>query len=132
MLGNTSLLLTPISLGCESNEQLASQSDKDQLVFVLDFQDYKSENAQLEELLFAERELSKSYEARIKQLQQDLSVSKNDVMRVESNMAEALAIKNSKIEALVSATDGLKKEAAISEGNMASLQALREEQASAE
>ncbi|KAF3449817.1 hypothetical protein FNV43_RR05896 [Rhamnella rubrinervis] len=77
--------------------------------FVLDFQDYKSENAQLEELLFAERELSKSYEARIKQLQQDLSVSKNDVTRVESNMAEALAIKNSEIEAL----------------------ALREEQASA-
>ncbi|KAF3451201.1 hypothetical protein FNV43_RR07294 [Rhamnella rubrinervis] len=77
--------------------------------FVLDFQDYKSENAQLEELLFAERELSKSYEARIKQLQQYLSVSKNDVMRVESNMVEALAIKNSKIEALVSATDELKK-----------------------
>ncbi|KAF3456104.1 hypothetical protein FNV43_RR00749 [Rhamnella rubrinervis] len=37
-------------------------------------------------------------------------------------MAEALAIKNSEIEALVSAADGLKKEAAISEGNMASLQ----------
>ncbi|KAF3449292.1 hypothetical protein FNV43_RR10020 [Rhamnella rubrinervis] len=37
-------------------------------------------------------------------------------------MAEALAIKNSEIEALASATDGLKKEAAISEGNMASLQ----------
>ncbi|KAF3457794.1 hypothetical protein FNV43_RR02453 [Rhamnella rubrinervis] len=37
-------------------------------------------------------------------------------------MAEALAIKNSKIEAIVSATDGLKKQAAISEGNMASLQ----------
>ncbi|KAF3457422.1 hypothetical protein FNV43_RR02080 [Rhamnella rubrinervis] len=54
MLGNTSLLLTPVSLGCESNEQLASQSDEDQLVFALDFQDYKSENAQLEELLFAE------------------------------------------------------------------------------
>ncbi|KAF3433907.1 hypothetical protein FNV43_RR25010 [Rhamnella rubrinervis] len=80
------------------------------------------ENEKVEELLFAERELSKSYEARIKQLQQDLSVSKNDVMRIEFNMAEALAIKNSEIEALVSATDGLKKEAAISEGNMASLQ----------
>ncbi|KAF3454940.1 hypothetical protein FNV43_RR05388 [Rhamnella rubrinervis] len=78
---------------------------------------------------FSQRELSKSYEARIKQLQQDLSVSKNDVMRIEFNMAEALAIKNSEIEA-PRAIDGLKKEAAISEGNMASLQALREEQAS--
>ncbi|KAF3433606.1 hypothetical protein FNV43_RR24708 [Rhamnella rubrinervis] len=47
-------------------------------------------------------------------------------------MAEALAIKNSEIEALVSATDGLKKQDAISEGNLASLQALREELASAE
>ncbi|KAF3444893.1 hypothetical protein FNV43_RR14586 [Rhamnella rubrinervis] len=69
---------------------------------------YKSENAQPEELVFAE--LSKSYEARIKQLQQDLSVSKNEVARVESNMAEALAIKNFEIEALVSAIDGLKKQ----------------------
>ncbi|KAF3448139.1 hypothetical protein FNV43_RR08850 [Rhamnella rubrinervis] len=56
-------------------------------------------------------------------------------------MAEAMAIKNSEIEALVSAIDGLKKQAAISEGNLASLQgtyrneddaALREELASAE
>ncbi|KAF3443736.1 hypothetical protein FNV43_RR13426 [Rhamnella rubrinervis] len=85
-------------------------------------QEYKSENAQLEELLFVKRELRKSYEARIKQIQQDLSVFKNEVTRVKSNMAEALAIKNFKIEALVSATDGLRKQATISEGNLASLQ----------
>lgn len=71
---------------------------------------------------FWQRELSKSYEAQIKQLQQDLSASKNEVTRVESNMAEALAVKNSEIEALVSVTDALKKQAAISEGNLASLQ----------
>ncbi|KAK8660078.1 hypothetical protein V6N13_051014 [Hibiscus sabdariffa] len=89
-------------------------------------QEYKTENAQLEELLIAERELSKSYEARIKQLQQDLSVSKNEVTRIESNMVEALAAKNSEIEALVNSMDTLKKQAASSEGNLASLQANME------
>ena len=69
-----------------------------------------------------QRELSKSYEARIKQLQQDLSVSKSDVTRVESNMIEALAAKNSEIEALVNSMDALKKQAALSEGNLTSLQ----------
>ncbi|KAL6221870.1 hypothetical protein ACLB2K_005262 [Fragaria x ananassa] len=89
-------------------------------------QEYKSENAQLEELLVSERELSKSYEARIKQLQKDLSSSKSEVTRIESNMVEALAAKNSEIEALVSSMDALKKQAAISEGNLSSLQANME------
>ncbi|KAM1072647.1 hypothetical protein FF1_017880 [Malus domestica] len=89
-------------------------------------QEYKSENAQLEELLVSERELSKSYEARIKQLQKDLSTSKSEVTRIESNMVEALAAKNSEIEALASSMDGIKKQAAVSEGNLASLQANME------
>ncbi|XP_048423330.1 golgin candidate 1-like isoform X2 [Pyrus x bretschneideri] len=89
-------------------------------------QEYKFENAQLEELLMSERELSKSYEARIKQLQKDLSTSKSEVTRIESNMVEALAAKNSEIEALVGSMDGLKKQAALSEGNLASLQANME------
>ncbi|KAF2285227.1 hypothetical protein GH714_039053 [Hevea brasiliensis] len=89
-------------------------------------QEYKSENAQLEELLIAERELSRSYEARIKQLQQNLSTSKSEMTRVESNMAEALAAKNSEIEALVNSMDTLKKQAALSEGNLASMQANME------
>ncbi|XP_022749858.1 golgin candidate 1-like isoform X2 [Durio zibethinus] len=89
-------------------------------------QEYKSENAQLEELLIAERELSKSYEARVIQLQQDLSVSKSEVTRIESNMVEALAAKNSEIEALVNSMDALKKQTALSEGNLASLQANME------
>uniref|UniRef100_A0A2P2M9S0 Uncharacterized protein MANES_16G110100 n=2 Tax=Rhizophora mucronata TaxID=61149 RepID=A0A2P2M9S0_RHIMU len=89
-------------------------------------QEYKYENTQLEELLSAEREITKSYEARIKQLQQDLSISKSEVTRVESNMAAALATKNSEIEALVSSMEALKKQAAVSEGNLASLQANME------
>ncbi|XP_058115125.1 golgin candidate 1-like [Magnolia sinica] len=89
-------------------------------------QEYKSENAQLEELLVAERERSNSYEARIKQLQQDLSISKTAVIKVESDMADTLAVKNSEIEALVSSLDALKKQAAVSEGNLSSLQANME------
>ncbi|CAN6541024.1 unnamed protein product [Malus baccata var. baccata] len=89
-------------------------------------QEYKSENAQLEELLVSERELSKSYEARIKQLQKELSTSKSEVTRIESNMVEALAAKNSEIEALASSMDGIKKQAAVSEGHLASLQANME------
>ncbi|KAJ4838998.1 hypothetical protein Tsubulata_021452 [Turnera subulata] len=89
-------------------------------------QEYKSENAQLEELLISERELSKSYEAHIKQLQQDLSTSKDEATRIESNMAEALAAKNAEIEALINSVDALKKQAALSEGNLASLQANME------
>lgn len=89
-------------------------------------QEYKSENAQLEELLTAERELSKSYEVCIKQLQKDLSSAKSEVTKVESGMGEALAAKNSEIEALVSSMDALKKQAALSEGNLASLQANME------
>ncbi|KAK7309631.1 hypothetical protein RJT34_06517 [Clitoria ternatea] len=89
-------------------------------------QEYKSENAQLEELLIAERELSKSYEASIKQLQKDLSESKKEVTRVESNMVEALAAKNAEIEALLSSVDAVKRQAALSEGNLASLQASME------
>ncbi|GAB4839027.1 Complement component 1 Q subcomponent-binding protein, mitochondrial [Ancistrocladus abbreviatus] len=114
-------------------------------------QEYKYENAQLEELLTAERELSKSYEGSIKQLQKELSASKAEMNRVETNMGEALAAKNSEIEALVNSVELLKKQAAFSEGNLASLQvnmetlmrnreltetrmmqALREELASAE
>ncbi|XP_015061339.1 golgin candidate 1 [Solanum pennellii] len=89
-------------------------------------QEYKSENAQLEELLVAERELSKSCEARIKQLQKDLSAAKKEVSRADSSMADALAAKNAEIEALVSSMDALKKQAALSEGNLASLQANME------
>ncbi|CAN4096319.1 unnamed protein product [Withania somnifera] len=89
-------------------------------------QEYKSENAQLEELLVAERELGKSCEARIKQLQKDLSAAKKEVSKAESSMAEALAAKNAEIESLVSSTDAFKKQAALSEGNLASLQANME------
>ncbi|XP_038700471.1 golgin candidate 1 isoform X1 [Tripterygium wilfordii] len=89
-------------------------------------QEYKSENAQLEELLAAERELSKSYEDHIKQLQQELSLCKKEVSKIESNMADALAAKNAEIEALVNSMDGLKRQATLTEGNLSSLQANME------
>ncbi|XP_020600289.1 golgin-84 isoform X2 [Phalaenopsis equestris] len=89
-------------------------------------QEYKSENAQLEELLVAERELSSSYEARIKQLQQDLCAVKAEAARAETNMTEALAAKNTEIESLVGTVDALKKQLSSSEGRLASLQANME------
>lgn len=89
-------------------------------------QEYKSENAQLEELLMAERELSKSYEGRINQLEKKLSATKVEVAKVELNMTEALDAKNSEIAALVSSMDMLRKQAALSEGNLASIQANME------
>lgn len=73
-------------------------------------------------ILMQQRELSKSYEMRIHQLEGDLSSYKTEVTRVESNMAEALAAKNFEIESLVSSMDAIKKQAALSEGNLASLQ----------
>lgn len=66
--------------------------------------------------------MGKSYEASIKQLQKDLSESKREVTRVEANMAEALAAKNAEIEALLSSMDAVKRQAALSEGNLASMQ----------
>lgn len=69
-----------------------------------------------------QRELSRSYDARIKQLEQDLLESKSEVSRVESSMAEALAAKNTEIGALIVSMDALKKQAALSEGSLASMQ----------
>lgn len=68
--------------------------------------------------------MSKSYEASIKQLQKNLSESKREVTRVESNMADALSAKNAEIEALLSSMEAVKKQAALSEGNLASMQVL--------
>ncbi|KAL4565381.1 hypothetical protein LXL04_029473 [Taraxacum kok-saghyz] len=51
------------------------------------------------------RDLSKSYEERIQQLQKDLSLSKEEVNRVESSMLEALGAKNGEIEALVNSIE---------------------------
>jgi seryl-tRNA synthetase len=76
----------------------------------------------LEELLTAEQELTKSYEASIRHLQKDLSAAKSEVTKVESSMVEALAAKNSEIETLVSAMDALKNQAALNEGKLSSLQ----------
>ena len=78
-------------------------------------------------LLFAiswQRELCNSYEVQIRQLQQVLSASKSEAARVESSMSEALAVKNSEIDALVNSLEVLKKQASTSEGKATSLQVL--------
>lgn len=41
---------------------------------------------------------------------------------MESSMLDALGAKNSEIEALVNSIDAIKKQAAMSEGNLASVQ----------
>lgn len=53
-----------------------------------------------------------------------MSESKKEVTRVESNMGEALAAKNAEIEAVLSSVEAVKRQAALSEGNLASLQVL--------
>ncbi|KAL6614536.1 hypothetical protein ACP70R_036806 [Stipagrostis hirtigluma subsp. patula] len=85
-------------------------------------QEYKSENAQLEELLIQEREKSSSYEAHIKQLEQELSMSRVEGSRAESNMADALTAKNAEIESLAKSLDSWKRKAVASEEKLASLQ----------
>lgn len=71
-----------------------------------------------------QRELCNSYEVRIKQLQQELSAFKSEAARAESSMSEALAVKNSEIDALVNSLEVLKKQASASEGKATSLQVL--------
>uniref|UniRef100_A0A0D9V5J5 Golgin-84 n=1 Tax=Leersia perrieri TaxID=77586 RepID=A0A0D9V5J5_9ORYZ len=85
-------------------------------------QEYKSENAQLEELLVQEREKCSSYEAHLKQLKQELSMSRVEGSRAESNMVDALTAKNAEIESLAKSLDSWKKKAAASEEKLATLQ----------
>ncbi|MCD7451935.1 hypothetical protein HAX54_014199 [Datura stramonium] len=104
----------------------SSMKEKEQLEEAQGLLKNATSTGQSKEARLARRELSKSCEARIKQLQKDLSAAKKEVLKAESSMAEALAAKNAEIEALVSSTDALKKQAALSEGNLASLQANME------
>ncbi|XP_078443686.1 golgin-84-like [Wolffia australiana] len=85
-------------------------------------QEYKAENAQLEELLMRERGRSSSYEASIKQLEQDLLLAQMEMSKVESSMGDALTAKNAEIEKLVGSIDAFKKQASTAEGKLVSLQ----------
>ncbi|OWM72905.1 hypothetical protein CDL15_Pgr016537 [Punica granatum] len=82
-------------------------------------QEYGSHDAQVTRLLIAERQrqLTQSYKARIRQLKDDLSLSRKDVTSIQSNMPEALVEKNSQIVAP-------KKQLARSASGPASLQDL--------
>lgn len=69
-----------------------------------------------------QREKSSSYEAHIKQLEKELSMSRVEGSRAESNMLDALNAKNAEIESLVKSLDSWKKKATASEEKLASLQ----------
>ncbi|XP_078429437.1 golgin-84-like isoform X1 [Wolffia australiana] len=86
-------------------------------------QEYKAENAQLEEVLMRERGRSSSYEASIKQLEQDLLLAQMEMSKVESSMGDALTAKNAEIEKLVGSIDAFKKQASTADGKLVSLQA---------
>ncbi|KAI5059900.1 hypothetical protein GOP47_0024320 [Adiantum capillus-veneris] len=86
-------------------------------------QEYKSENAQLEVLLLKEREENNSLRIKIKEVQLELISARAAVTTVESEMSSAFASKNSEIEALLASLEGVKKQAAHSEGKLAALQA---------
>jgi predicted nucleic acid-binding Zn-ribbon protein len=69
-----------------------------------------------------QREKSTLHEAHIKQLQQELSMSRVEGSRAELNMVDALTAKNAEIESLVKSLDSWKKRAATSEEKLASLE----------
>ncbi|CAK9220678.1 unnamed protein product [Sphagnum jensenii] len=85
-------------------------------------QEYKSENLQLEELLQFEREERKSFDARMRQLQQELAAAKESAAAVEAGMVAALASKNSEIDSLSSSVESFKRQASMAEGKLAALQ----------
>lgn len=83
---------------------------------------YSKNNCVICDILLYQRERSNSYEASIKQLQKDLSLSRIEASKIESSMGDALAAKNAEIEALVGSMDALKKQASAAEAKLASLQ----------
>ncbi|CAM6028499.1 unnamed protein product [Sphagnum balticum] len=85
-------------------------------------QEYKSENLQLEELLQFEREERKSFDARMRQLQQELAAAKESAAAVEAGMVAALASKNAEIDSLSSSVESFKRQASMAEGKLAALQ----------
>lgn len=89
-------------------------------------QEYKSENAQLEELLITEREEKKVFDARVKQLEREISLAKAATSSVEAEMADALASKNTEIESLRTSIESLKRQGAVAEEKLATLQANTE------
>eukprot|EP01018_Ginkgo_biloba_P025659 Gb_16119 [translate_table: standard] len=88
--------------------------------------EYKSENAQLEELLIAEREEKNAFDARVKQLQREISLARATASVVEAKMADMLASKNTEIEALITSMQSLKKQVVEAKGKLATLQANTE------
>lgn len=86
-------------------------------------QEYKAENAQLEELLSTERDGRGSMDNAVKALQQKLVQARADLEASEGIFTNALAAKNSEIGTLTAALSETKRQAALLEGKLAALQA---------
>ncbi|KAJ7299177.1 hypothetical protein O6H91_10G031300 [Diphasiastrum complanatum] len=86
-------------------------------------QEYKAENAQLEELLENERKLKDSLEVKINQLLQELAAEQASTNAIQIEMAAALSSKNSEIERLLSLGEKYKKQAELASQEVISLQA---------
>ncbi len=68
------------------------------------------------------REERKSFDARMRQLQQELARAKESVVAVEAGMVVALASKNAEINSLSSSVESFKRQASMAEGKLAALQ----------
>lgn len=89
-------------------------------------QEYKTENAQLEALVQKEREGKASLEMQMKHMHSELASARAATSSVEAELSAALASKNAEIEVLLSSLENMKKQAALSEGKLATLQANME------
>ncbi len=69
------------------------------------------------------REERKSLDAKMRQLQQELTTAKESAAAVEARMVVALASKNAEINSLSSSVESFKRQASMAEGKLATLQA---------
>jgi hypothetical protein len=69
-----------------------------------------------------QREERKSFDARMRQLQQELAAAKESAAAVEAGMVAALASKNAEIDSLSSSVESFKRQASMAEGKLAALQ----------
>eukprot|EP00897_Mesotaenium_endlicherianum_P010097 jgi/Mesen1/9115/ME000058S08603 len=89
-------------------------------------QEYKAENAQLEELLSQERLGRGSIDTSVKALHQQLAAAQAESRAAEAGMVAALSAKNSELEAMAASLADAKRQGAVLEGRLASLQANTE------
>eukprot|EP00271_Cylindrocystis_brebissonii_P001340 TRINITY_DN11619_c0_g1_i1.p1 TRINITY_DN11619_c0_g1~~TRINITY_DN11619_c0_g1_i1.p1 ORF type:complete len:803 (+),score=219.44 TRINITY_DN11619_c0_g1_i1:127-2535(+) len=89
-------------------------------------QEYKAENAQLEELLRLERNGRGSMDSTAKSLEQQLALALAELAAAEASTGAALSAKNAELEAVQVALVEAKRQGALLEGKLASAQANSE------